>query len=148
MISPQTGRAVAPDGGSTPVTTTTTRPPVTTTTTTTTTPGQPVTTTTSNGGGGTGSCSASIKVIGTWSGGWQGEVTVTAGSSSISKWTVSWSFPSGTAITQSWNAGVSGTTNVTASNVAFNGNLGAGASTTWGFIGSGSAATPSVSCSA
>lgn len=145
MISPSTGRAVAPDGGSTPVTTTTTttRPVVTTTTT----QGQPVTTTT-NGGGGTGACSASLKVVGSWSGGWQGEVTVTAGSSSISKWTVGWSFPSGTAISQSWNANVSGTSSVTASNVAFNGSLGAGASTSWGFIGSGSPATPAVSCTA
>jgi alpha-L-fucosidase 2 len=74
-------------------------------------------------------------VTGSWQGGFQGEVTVTAGSSPIQGWTVSWTFPNGQVINQIW----SGThtqsgANVTVSNVAYNGALPAGGSTTFGFI--------------
>jgi arabinoxylan arabinofuranohydrolase len=131
------------------VTTTTTSPVVTTTTpgTTTTTPG---TTTTTTGGGGK-SCSAAYTVVGTWGGGFQGEVKVTAGAAAISSWKVNWSFSGGEAVTQSWGATVtsSGST-VSATNVDYNGSLGAGASTTFGFLGSssGTPAVPSVTCTA
>jgi endo-1,4-beta-xylanase len=110
---------------------------------------QPTTTTSSSSstGGGSESCSATLRVTGSWTGGWQGEVTVKAGSSAVSGWSLNWSFPSGTAITQAWNATIAGATNVTARNVDWNGSLGAGASTSFGFIGSGTPATPSVSCS-
>jgi alpha-L-fucosidase 2 len=80
-------------------------------------------------------------VTGSWSGGFQGEVTVTAGSSPIRGWTVSWTFPSGQVINQMW----SGThtqngADVTVTNVAYNGALPAGGSTTFGFIASVSGA--------
>jgi hypothetical protein len=129
-----------------PTTTTTTTPPRTTTTTTTT---PPRTTTTNGGGGGTKSCSASLKVTGQWQGGWQGEVTVTAGSSSISGWTANWTFGNGASLNQVWNATANtGSSSVTAKNLNYNGSLGSGASTTFGFIGNGSPNAPSVSCSA
>ncbi|MEH1124061.1 glycosyl hydrolase family 95 catalytic domain-containing protein [Micromonospora sp. CPCC 206061] len=80
-------------------------------------------------------------VTSSWPGGFQGEVTVTAGSSPIRGWTVSWTFPSGQIINQIW----SGThtqngANVTVTNVAYNGALPAGGSTTFGFIASVSGA--------
>jgi endo-1,4-beta-xylanase len=145
--------------GSTPTTTTTTRPSTTTTTTTTqpattTTTTQPATTTTrpatttTSGGGGTGACAASIKVVGTWTGGWQGEVTVTAGTAAISGWNLSWTWPSGSGLASSWNANISGSSPVTASNLNWNGSVPSGGSVSWGFIGSGSPAAPSVSCTA
>lgn len=61
-------------------------------------------------------------------------VTVTAGSSAISGWTVTFALPAGQGITGSWNASlsVSGQT-VTARNLGYNGNLGPGADTTFGF---------------
>jgi endoglucanase len=96
----------------------------------------------------TGSCSASYRVDSTWQGGFQGTVTVTAGSSAISGWTVTWVLPSGQSISQAWNATLttSGST-VTAHNVGWNGPLGARASTTFGFIGSGSSAgAPTLTC--
>jgi hypothetical protein len=138
-------------GGQPPQTTTTTTPPRTTTTTTpprnTTTTTPPRTTT--NGGGGSKSCSASLKVTGQWQGGWQGEVTVTAGSSSISGWTANWTFGNGASLNQVWNATANtGSSSVTAKNVNYNGSLGAGASATFGFIGNGSPNAPSVSCTA
>jgi hypothetical protein len=120
--------------------------------TTTTTTRSTTTTTSSSGGGGGGgtkSCSASLKVTGQWQGGWQGEVTVTAGSSSISGWTTNWTFGNGASLNQVWNAQANtGSSSVTAKNVQYNGSIGAGGSATFGFIGNGSPNTPSVSCSA
>ena len=80
---------------------------------------------------------ATYAVTGSWSGGFQGEVTVTAGATAIRGWTVSWTFPNGQVINQIW----SGThtqngANVTVRNADYNGALAAGASTTFGFIGS------------
>jgi len=95
-----------------------------------------------------GACSASYAVTNAWQGGFQGTVTVTAGSSAISSWTVGWTLPSGQSITQTWNATltVSGSS-VTVPNLGWNGPLGARASTTFGFIGSGtSTGTPTLIC--
>jgi cellulase/cellobiase CelA1 len=90
--------------------------------------------------------------VNSWPGGYQSEVTVTnSGSSSISGWTVSWTQPSGDTISSLWNA-VQGTANgqTTAKNAAYNGQLGAGASTTFGYTASTGGAAPSLtlSCSA
>ncbi|MFI9010902.1 CotH kinase family protein [Actinosynnema sp. NPDC053489] len=123
-------------GGSTTPTSTSTSTPTTTTTTT-----QP----------GGGRCSAAYTVVNRWTGGFQGEVRVTAGTSPISNWTVSWSYANGETVTQAWNATVTsqGST-VTARNAAHNGSVGAGASTTFGFLGStsGSPGTPALTCTA
>jgi hypothetical protein len=62
---------------------------------------------------------------------------------------VTWTYANGQQVTQSWNATVttSGST-VTARNVSYNGALGAGAGATFGFLGSGTAGVPSLSCTA
>ncbi|WP_307864047.1 cellulose binding domain-containing protein [Actinacidiphila bryophytorum] len=71
------------------------------------------------------------------------------GSAAISGWTVSWTQPSGDTITSLWNA-VQGSANgqTTAKNAAYNGQLGAGASTTFGYTAStgGSAPTLTLTC--
>ncbi|MGW0202572.1 cellulase family glycosylhydrolase [Nonomuraea sp. NPDC003201] len=98
-----------------------------------------------------GACSATYQVTGQWGGGFQAEVRVTAGSSAISGWTVTWSFANGQTVTNAWNATVSSSgSNVTARNMSYNGSLGAGASTTFGFLGSwnGSNSVPTPSCAA
>jgi mannan endo-1,4-beta-mannosidase len=101
---------------------------------------------------GTGGCSASYSIVNQWQGGFQGEVTVTAGNSAISGWTVDWTFGEGQSISQSWNADIAPSgSSISASNVSYNGNLSAGASTSFGFIGSwngSSNSAPSVSCTA
>jgi hypothetical protein len=106
-----------------------------------------VTTTTTTTTGGSG-CTATAKVISSWTGGYQGEVTVTA-TSPLTAWTLTWTLASGQAIQQAWNATVttSGST-VTAKNLSWNGTLGTGASATFGFIGSwsGSNPTPTITC--
>jgi chitin-binding protein len=118
------------DGG-TPTSTTTS-----TTTTTTTTTGNPST-----------GCSATFRVTSQWSGGFQVEARVTAGATAISDWAVSWTFTNGERINSSWSTALttSGST-VTARNVAYNGAVGAGASTTFGFVASGTAGTPTLTC--
>ncbi|GIE16815.1 glycoside hydrolase [Paractinoplanes ferrugineus] len=94
-----------------------------------------------------GGCSASYSTTGTWSGGFQGEVKVTAGSSAISGWTVRWPLSSGQTISQVWNGSlVSEQSAVAVSNVSWNGALGAGASATFGFLASGTPSTPALAC--
>jgi poly(3-hydroxybutyrate) depolymerase len=96
-----------------------------------------------------GSCSAAYKITGQWQGGFQAEVTVTAGAGPITGWRATWTFTDGQAVTQIWggrNAPDGSTQNV--SNESWNGNLAAGASTTFGFIGTsnGANSVPVVTC--
>ncbi len=96
-------------------------------------------------------CSAAYAVTGSWSGGFQGEVKVTAGSSAISGWTVTWTYANGQTVANAWNATVTSSgAKVTAKNAGYNGSLGAGASTSFGFLGSwtGTNSVPAVSCTA
>jgi len=96
----------------------------------------------------TGDCTAAYAPVTNWQGGFQGNVTVTAGSGSLTGWTVSMTLPSGATIQSLWsgvNSGTSGT--VTVKNADYNGSLGAGASTTFGFVAAGNAGSVSVSCS-
>ncbi|RPF20709.1 non-reducing end alpha-L-arabinofuranosidase family hydrolase [Myceligenerans xiligouense] len=87
-------------------------------------------------------CSAALRVVNSWGGGYQGEVTVTA-HSAISDWRVTLS--SDITPTQVWNGDLSGST---VGNVSWNGTLGTGQSTSFGFIGSGSApADAALPCS-
>ncbi len=119
---------------------------VTTTTTTT----RPVTTTTTSGGTGK-TCSAAYAVSGQWTGGFQGAVTVTAGTSAISGWKVTWTFANGQTISQAWSATVTSSGSaVTATNLSWNGALGAGANTSFGFLGSwnGTNSVPTLTCTA
>ncbi|MEU3117282.1 cellulase family glycosylhydrolase [Micromonospora chalcea] len=96
-----------------------------------------------------GGCTATYTVANSWQGGFQGEVKVTAGAAAITGWTVRWTYANGQSVTQAWNASVSNSGSAyTARNVDYNGRLGAGASTTFGFIGSwqGTNSTPAVTC--
>ncbi|SCG64319.1 glycosyl hydrolase family 95 catalytic domain-containing protein [Micromonospora humi] len=84
---------------------------------------------------------ATYAVTGSWSGGFQGEVTVTAGATAIRGWTVSWTFPNGQVVSQIWGGShTQNGANVTVRNVDYNGALAAGASTTFGFIGTATGA--------
>lgn len=128
----------------TTTTTTTSQPPTTTTTTT----SQPPTTTTT---GAPGACSASYAIVNSWPGGFQAEVSVTAGGAPISSWVVNWSFANGQTVTNYWSTDLTQSgAKVTARNVSYNGNLAAGATTTFGFLGTwnGTNSVPSLTCSA
>jgi mannan endo-1,4-beta-mannosidase len=136
-------------GGTTsPPTTPPTSPPTSPPTTGPTTPPTTPPTTTPPAGGG---CSASYAVVGSWSGGFQGEVKVTAGPAAVKGWTVTWTYADGQAVTQAWSATVTSSGSaVTARNVGYNGSLAAGATTSFGFLGSwhGTNSVPSVACTA
>jgi endo-1,4-beta-xylanase len=99
--------------------------------------------------GGAGGCTATYASTGQWQGGFQAAITVTAGTSAITSWTVTWQFANGQTVTQSWNATVSSSGSlITARNVSYNGALSAGASTQFGFLGSwnGTNSTPALTC--
>ncbi|WFE20187.1 lytic polysaccharide monooxygenase [Solwaraspora sp. WMMD937] len=96
-----------------------------------------------------GGCTATFSVVASWQGGFQAEVRVTAGGTPISRWTVSWTNPSGQQVTQAWNATInSNGSTVTATNVGYNGSIGSGASTSFGLIGSatGTPVAPTLTC--
>ena len=101
--------------------------------------------------GGTRACSATYAVVGQWQGGFQGEVRVTAGTSAISGWTVTWTFANGQTVSQAWNATLTSSgASVTSRGVSYNSSLAAGAGTTFGFLGSwnGTNSAPAVTCTA
>ncbi|MEV4278439.1 cellulase family glycosylhydrolase [Actinoplanes xinjiangensis] len=98
-----------------------------------------------------GGCTATYAVTNSWTGGFQGTVTVKAGTSAITGWTVTWTWPDGQRFTNSWNATVSSSgETVTARNAPYNGRLAAGAEAAWGFTASrGTTNTnPAVTCAA
>ncbi|MFB9240017.1 cellulose binding domain-containing protein [Plantactinospora siamensis] len=100
---------------------------------------------------GDGGCTASYALAGQWQGGFQATVTVTAGSSAISSWTVTWQWANGQSVTQYWSATITQSgSSVTARNVSYNGTLSAGASAQFGFLGSvnGSNTAPTLRCAA
>jgi cellulase/cellobiase CelA1 len=70
------------------------------------------------------------------------------GSTTLNGWTVTMALPSGVSISSLWS-GVPSSTSGTVSvrNADYNGTVGGGASTSFGFTANGSSAsTPSVSC--
>ncbi|MCZ7436916.1 alpha-L-fucosidase [Micromonospora sp. WMMC241] len=84
-----------------------------------------------------GQATATYKITSSWSGGFQADVTVTAGSTPINGWTVTWTFPDGQTIQQMWNGTYTQNgSSVSVRNVSYNGSLAAGASTTFGFLAS------------
>ena len=100
------------------------------------------------GTGGGGACTATYSLVNSWSSGFQGQFTVTAGSSGLSGWKVGWTFPGGQQISQMWDATFTQSgANVTATSMSYNGTLAAGKSATFGFIANGASAAPgSITC--
>jgi len=96
-------------------------------------------------------CSATYKLASQWTGGFQADVTLTAGPAAIRGWKVTMVFPDGQTVGQSWNASTtSDGPRVTATNVSYNGSLAAGASTSFGVLGAWLATNraPELSCAA
>jgi chitin-binding protein len=92
----------------------------------------------------TGACSATYRTVNAWQGGFQGEITVRAGTANINGWTVRFTTGTGQTVTQLWNGTVStsGTAN-TVRNASWNAAVAANATTMFGFLAGGSG-TPSV----
>lgn len=116
-------------GGSTPPTTGPTTDPTTGPTT-----------------GPSGACRVAYQTS-TWSSGFTADVSVTnTGSTPVNGWSLAFTLPSGQTITSAWNATLAGSSgSITAKNVAYNGNIPANGSQSFGFQGtySGSFGRPS-----
>ncbi|GAA4080423.1 cellulose binding domain-containing protein [Streptomyces shaanxiensis] len=100
-------------------------------------------------------CTASVRTVNSWQGGFQGEVTVTnAPASSASGWTATVVPPDGARLTQVWDGALSTTADgrATVSNASWNGTLAPGASVTFGFLADTSDSTgepaATVTCAA
>ncbi|MFI6789319.1 cellulase family glycosylhydrolase [Nonomuraea sp. NPDC050383] len=103
------------------------------------------------GGSGGGGCTATYSQVGSWQGGFQGQVAVAnGGSTPTTGWTVTLTFADGQKITQIWNARTGQTASpYTIANESHNGAIAAGGTATFGFLGSwnGTNAAPALSCS-
>jgi chitin-binding protein len=94
-----------------------------------------------------GLCTATYRTISAWNGGFQGEVTVTAGNTGVAGWTTSFTAGAAATVSQAWN-GIyiqSGTLSLVR-NASWNRALAPNTSTSYGFIGTGTIATPTVTC--
>jgi endoglucanase len=95
--------------------------------------------------GGSG-CTAVLNVTSSWSGGFVGNVVVTA-ASAIKGWKVALTLPSGTSLGGIWNGVATGTTGTVAVvNTDYNGTIGAGGSQSFGFLGNGASSGATVTC--
>jgi endoglucanase len=94
-----------------------------------------------------GACTASYQTTNSWQGGFQAQVTVTAGTSAVNGWAVTWTLAGGQSINQVWN-GTLTTSNSTVAvkNASWNGALAANASTQFGLIADGTPSTPALTC--
>jgi endo-1,4-beta-xylanase len=103
------------------------------------------------GGGGTGACTATYAETLRWSNGFNGQVTITAGSAAITSWTSTVTMNNGQVITATWNGSPTWPqANLMIMRPNGNGNLGPGASTNFGFtvsVSNGNFAAPAVTCS-
>ncbi|WP_422733038.1 endo-1,4-beta-xylanase [Micromonospora sp. WMMD558] len=97
---------------------------------------------------GPGGCSATVSLQ-TWTGGFVATVRVTAGSAGTNGWAVNLTLPGGVTLVNTWNATPSANSGaVRFSNVSYNGRLGSGQTTEFGFQGNGNAGTLTPACSA
>jgi endoglucanase len=94
-------------------------------------------------------CTAAYQTTSSWQGGFQGQISVTAGSSAINGWKLTVPLPAGVSIGQLWNGTLttSGST-ATVTNLSWNGTLAPGATAQVGFTANGSASSLTPACTA
>ncbi|MFF8765532.1 cellulose binding domain-containing protein [Nocardiopsis dassonvillei] len=100
--------------------------------------------------GADGACTADYRTVNSWSGGFQGEVTVrNDGASVLDGWSVAMTLAPGQSVGNLWNGVNTGTSGaVTVRNTPWNGTVAADASVTFGFVATGdsSVAPGGISC--
>jgi len=93
-------------------------------------------------------CSGTFAVSNSWGGGYQGAITMTnTGSTSLSSWKLTVTFPGGVTITNMWggiNAGVNGT--ITITNEPYNGSVAPAGTVVVGFVANGPDTAPTITC--
>ncbi|MGW0058750.1 endo-1,4-beta-xylanase [Streptosporangium sandarakinum] len=81
-------------------------------------------------------CTPSYKLVNSWQGGFQGEITIRC-TGAVTSWKTTLTYPSGVGITQAWSSRMTGGGPAyTFTNADWNGTIPAGGSTTFGYIGS------------
>ncbi|WP_416966850.1 cellulose binding domain-containing protein [Streptomyces sp. 4F14] len=97
---------------------------------------------TTQGSGSNSGCTATTRLVSSWSGGFTGEVTVTNTSTSTSRgWRVGWSWPGGQKVTSAWSTQLTQSgSSVTGSNVDYNAAIQPSGKTTFGFNATGDSA--------
>ncbi|GIH04206.1 hypothetical protein Rhe02_22730 [Rhizocola hellebori] len=98
-----------------------------------------------------GNCLATYRVTNSWQGGFQAEVTVTAGNAATHSWVVHWNYAAAQTVTNLWNGALLAPgPHVMVGNATWNGALAANGSTTFGFLGSwsGTNPVPALTCTA
>jgi lysophospholipase L1-like esterase len=97
-----------------------------------------------------GACAAAYQITGSWSGGFQGQVTISnSGTTTLTGWTAAFAYAHGQQISQFWGTQLSqSAAAVTAQNLSWNGTLAPGATATFGFIASWTTTNevPAVTC--
>lgn len=114
-------------------------------------PSQPLATPTPpTGSGGSAPCAAYMHIDNSWVGGFTATVTVLNPSTLATKgWTVTWAWPGSQTFVNVWRAAGSGTLPaVVMTNLSYDGSIGPGSSTSFGFQANGSAVAPPLSCTA
>jgi hypothetical protein len=88
-------------------------------------------------------CRVDYSVTNEWPGGFGTNVSVTNLGEPVTSWQLSWAFAGGQTITQLWSGSYTQTgSQVTVTNASYNGSLATGASTSFGFNGTYTAANP------
>jgi hypothetical protein len=88
-------------------------------------------------------CTVKYAVTNTWQGGFGVNVDITNLGDAINGWTLAFAFPGSQTVAQLWNGVVTQTgANVSVKDAGYNAALATGATTSFGFNGSGDAATP------
>jgi Glycosyl hydrolase family 12/Cellulose binding domain len=114
------------------------------------TPSQPLTTPPPPSSGGNPLCAAYIQVDNSWGSGFTATVTVINPSTiATMSWTVTWTWPGSQTFVNVWRAASSGTLQVVVmTNLSYDGAIGPGSSTSFGFQANGIAVALPLSCTA
>ncbi|GIJ45250.1 hypothetical protein Val02_21360 [Virgisporangium aliadipatigenens] len=90
-----------------------------------------------------GACTASVRVVNSWGGGFQAEATVrNTGGATITAWTARLTLANGQSITNLWGGTPSASTGaVNVRNAGYNGTIAPNGSTTFGFVANGDGST-------
>ncbi|MDQ0373142.1 cellulose binding domain-containing protein [Cellulomonas humilata] len=88
-------------------------------------------------------CRVDYTVTNQWGAGFGADVRITNLGDAVTGWNLTWSFGAGQTVVQAWNAATSQSgSQVTATNVSYNGGIASGASTSFGFNGTWSGSNP------
>jgi Glycosyl hydrolase family 62/Cellulose binding domain len=88
-------------------------------------------------------CQISYTISSQWTGGFGANVSITNLGSPIGSWSLSWTFTAGQTVQQLWNGSYTQSGgNITVTNASYNGSIGTGASTSFGFNGAWNGSNP------